>query len=226
MSAETITPCLELKGIRKQFTARRQTVTAIHDLSLTLMPGESLAVVGQSGSGKSTLLSIAGTLAQPSEGEVRIRGLRVNGLTERALSDLRGQHIGFVFQKFCLLPHLSLLDNTLLAVQELPGQPAWRERALALLDEVGIADLAERRPAEVSGGQLQRAAIARALLRDPALILADEPTGNLDPENSERVLELLLAQARGDRALVLVTHNEALAQRCQRAVRMVQGRLA
>jgi ABC-type lipoprotein export system ATPase subunit len=111
-------------------------------------------------------------------------------------------------------------------VQELPGQPAWRERALALLDEVGIADLAERRPAEVSGGQLQRAAIARALLRDPALILADEPTGNLDPENAERVLELLLAQARGDRALVLVTHNEALAQRCQRAVRMVQGRLA
>jgi putative ABC transport system ATP-binding protein len=199
---------------------------ALAGVSLEVREGEKLAIMGPSGSGKTTLLSILGCLDRPTRGEHLFDGRRVAALSDDELSRLRNRSIGFVFQAFHLIPQLTVAENV-----ETPllyeGAPPfeWRPRALAALERVGLAARADHRPTELSGGEAQRAAIARALVTEPRLLLADEPTGNLDSATGEEIARLLdELHARG-RTVVIVTHNEALARRAQRVVRLRDGRV-
>jgi putative ABC transport system ATP-binding protein len=201
-------------------------VAALADVSLRVQAGESVAVTGPSGSGKSTLLSILGCLDRPTRGRYLLDGTPVSGLRDGELSRLRNRRIGFVFQSFHLIPQLTVAENveTPLLYGPVPvGE--WRARALACLEKVSLAHRADHRPAELSGGEAQRAAIARALVCEPALLLADEPTGNLDSATGEEIARLLGALHREGRTLVVVTHNEALARRAERIVRLRDGRV-
>jgi putative ABC transport system ATP-binding protein len=201
-------------------------VVALAGVSLEVREGEKLAIMGPSGSGKTTLLSILGCLDRPTRGEHLFDGRRVEGLGDDELSRLRNRSIGFVFQSFHLIPQLTVAENVetpLLYEGALPAQ--WRPRALRALERVGLAARADHRPSELSGGEAQRAAIARALVTEPRLILADEPTGNLDTATGEEIAALLdELHARG-RTVVIVTHNEALARRAERVVRLRDGRV-
>jgi putative ABC transport system ATP-binding protein len=201
-------------------------VAALVDVTLRVGAGESVAVTGPSGSGKSTLLSILGCLDRPTSGRYTLDGVAVSGLGDAELSRLRNRRIGFVFQSFHLIPQLTVAENveTPLLYGPVPvGE--WRVRAAACLEKVGLAHRADHRPAELSGGEAQRAAIARALVCEPAVLLADEPTGNLDSATGEEIAALLGALHREGRTLVVVTHNEALARRAQRIVRLRDGRV-
>jgi putative ABC transport system ATP-binding protein len=199
-------------------------VIALRDVSLRVDGGESIAVTGPSGSGKSTLLSILGCLDRPTDGDYRLDGMPVATLDDHELSRVRNRKIGFVFQSFHLIPQLTVAENveTPLLYAGLPAD-TWRERALRVLDRVGLAHRATHRPAELSGGEAQRAAIARALVLEPPLVLADEPTGNLDSATGEEIATLLRDLNREGRTLILVTHNEALAARAGRQVRLRDG---
>ena len=201
-------------------------VAALLDVTLSVAPGESVAVMGPSGSGKSTLLSILGCLDRPSRGRYVLDGVAVSGMDDRQLSRVRNRRIGFVFQSFHLIPQLSVVENveTPLLYGPTPGGE-WRARAMRCLDKVGLGHRAEHRPAQLSGGEAQRAAIARALVCEPALLLADEPTGNLDSATGEEIAALLDELHREGRTLVVVTHNEGLARRAQRMVRLRDGRV-
>jgi putative ABC transport system ATP-binding protein len=201
-------------------------VVALAGVSLEVREGEKLAIMGPSGSGKTTLLSILGCLDRPTRGEHLFDGRRVAALSDDELSRLRNRSIGFVFQAFHLIPQLTVAENveTPLLYERAPPSE-WRPRALAALERVGLAARADHRPTELSGGEAQRAAIARALVTEPRLLLADEPTGNLDSATGEEIASLLdELHARG-RTVVLVTHNEALARRAQRVVRLRDGRV-
>jgi len=201
-------------------------VVALAGVSLDVRDGEKLAIMGPSGSGKTTLLSILGCLDRPTRGEHLFDGRHVEGLSDDELSRLRNRSIGFVFQSFHLIPQLTVAENveTPLLYEGAPP-PDWRPRALAALERVGLAARADHRPGELSGGEAQRAAIARALVTEPRLLLADEPTGNLDSATGEEIAGLLdELHARG-RTVVLVTHNEALARRAERVVRLRDGRV-
>jgi ABC-type lipoprotein export system ATPase subunit len=186
---------------------------------------ELVAVVGRSGSGKSTLLHLLGGLDRPDAGSIEIGGARLEALDERGLTELRRQAIGFVFQSFHLLPELSGLENVLLPARLARNGGGAPARARRLLDELGLAHVAGRLPASLSGGEQQRLAVARALVNDPALVIADEPTGNLDEESGAAVLGLLRAAADGGRAVVLVTHDPAAGSIADRALRLRDGRL-
>jgi putative ABC transport system ATP-binding protein len=219
-------PAVELRSVSKVYTRGTRAVTALSDVSLRVGSGESVAVMGPSGSGKSTLLSILGCLDRPTDGECALGGVAVAALSDEALSRLRNRSIGFVFQSFHLIPQLTVLENveTPLLYGDLPvGE--WRARARECLGRVGLLHRADHRPSELSGGEAQRAAIARALVCGPALILADEPTGNLDSATGEEIAALLAALHGEGRTLVVVTHNEALARRAQRMVRLRDGRV-
>jgi putative ABC transport system ATP-binding protein len=201
-------------------------VVALAGVSLEVREGEKLAIMGPSGSGKTTLLSILGCLDRPTRGEHLFDGRRVEGLSDDELSRLRNRAIGFVFQSFHLIPQLTVAENVetpLLYEGAPPGE--WRPRALGALERVGLAARADHRPSELSGGEAQRAAIARALVTEPRLLLADEPTGNLDSATGEEIAALLdELHARG-RTVVIVTHNETLARRAERVVRLRDGRV-
>jgi putative ABC transport system ATP-binding protein len=186
-----------------------------------------VAVTGPSGSGKSTLLGLLGCLDRPSQGQVRLSGRDVAALDDVALSRLRNREIGFVFQSFHLIPQLSVLENvtTPLLYGDHGPEAGWRRRALRCLERVGLAQRASHRPAELSGGEAQRAAIARALITEPSLLLADEPTGNLDSATGQEIADLLDELHAAGATLVLVTHNEALAARAGRQIRLRDGRL-
>jgi len=219
-------PVISLTGISKIYATGEVAVRALRKVSLTIERGEYVAVVGTSGSGKSTLMNVLGLLDAPTRGEYLLDGVDVAGLDSDTLSMLRNRKIGFVFQGFNLLPRTTALANV-----ELPLQYAGvkakerRERAMAALDAVGLANRVDHQPNELSGGQQQRVAIARALVTEPALILADEPTGNLDSSATQEVLQIFEAlQARG-RTIVLITHETDVAQRAQRQLRFVDGRL-
>ncbi len=205
------TPLLRVQGLSKAYAGRR----VLHAVNLNLAPGECVALMGESGVGKSTLLNCIAGLDAADAGEVWLAGAPVLALPEPQQARLRRQKLGFVFQAFHVLPQLNVADNVALPLMLL-GQPD-PARVQALLAAVGLAGFERRWPAQLSGGQLQRVAIARALVHRPPLILADEPTGNLDPETAARILDLLLAQVREEgAALLLVTHSHSAAQRADR----------
>ncbi|HET7755483.1 MAG TPA: ABC transporter ATP-binding protein [Anaeromyxobacteraceae bacterium] len=217
---------LEVEALTRIYEVGGEEVRALDGVSFAIKRGEWVAVVGQSGSGKSTLMNILGCLDTPSGGRYRIRGADVQGLSDDALADLRTREIGFVFQTFQLLPRATALANV-----ELPlvyrGMPRRerRERAEEALVAVGLASRMHHRPNELSGGQRQRVAVARALVGDPSLLLADEPTGNLDTATGEEIMRLFgELHARGH-TIVLVTHEPRLAARCPRAIRLSDGRV-
>lgn len=199
-------------------------VEALRGITLTIGRGEYAAIVGPSGSGKSTLLNILGCLDRPTSGTYWLDGHDVSRLDDDALSDIRGQRVGFVFQSFNLIPTQTVLENleTPLFYQGLRA-PERREVALQLIERVGLSDRADHRPHELSGGQQQRVAIARALANDPAIVLADEPTGNLDSKTGLMILELLDALNADGRTIIIVTHDLSVARRCGRIIELRDG---
>ena len=218
---------LEAKGVVREFTEGSTTLRVLDGLDLRLQRGECVAIVGASGSGKTTLLQILGGLDRPTLGSVCIEGRDVHALNEGERSALRNRTIGFVYQFHHLLPEFSALENVAmpLLVRRLPTAEA-KSRASALLEEVGLGGRLTHRPHQLSGGERQRAAVARALVTEPALVLADEPTGNLDGRNAEQVFELMLRLNRDRRTtLVIVTHDARLAARMDRVLTLTDGRL-
>jgi len=192
---------------------------------LDLAPGELVALVGPSGSGKSTLLHLLGGLDRPDEGTIEVAGRRLERLGERGLTELRRRHVGFVFQFFHLIPELTGEENVLLPARLRVNGGGAPGRARRLIEELGLREAAARRPAQLSGGEQQRLSIARALVNDPELLLADEPTGNLDADSGHQVLEMLRAVASGGRAVLLVTHDLEAARLADRVLRLEAGRL-
>jgi len=219
-------PTLELTDVRKTYRTGSIEVEALRGITLSVFAGDYMAIMGPSGSGKSTLMHILGCLDVPTSGEYLLAGEQVATMNEADLAEIRNRRIGFVFQQFNLLPSLTAWRNV-----ELPltyaGMPAHtrRERAMEALDRVGLSDRVEHRPGELSGGQQQRVALARALVTDPAVILADEPTGNLDSASSAEVLALLADLHQAGRTVVLITHEADIADRAQRVVHILDGEL-
>ncbi len=215
---------ISLRGVTKTVTSGVRPRTLLHPLDLDVPAGQCLAITGPSGSGKSTLLGLIAGLDAPSAGEIRIGDVDITQLDEDALARLRGATIGFVFQFFHLVPSLSAIENIQVPM-EIAGRRDARERAQALLDEVGLHDRGHHYPSQLSGGEQQRVAIARALANDPPLILADEPTGNLDSTNGRHILDLLLEVRRTRRVtLVLVTHDPSVAAVADRRLMLRDGR--
>ena len=227
-STVTGPPAVEARGIVKVFGEGAAQVRALDGVDLVVAPGEMVAIMGPSGSGKSTLLHIVGALEAPTGGTVAVAGQRYDGADDNTLTRLRGAHIGFVFQFFNLLGSLSAAENVLLpALIARRADGGIRRRAAELLDLVGLADRASHTPAELSGGQQQRVSIARALLLEPELLLADEPTGNLDTKSGREVLQLLRRLSGTDgRTVVMVTHDPAAAAVADRVVFLRDGRIA
>ena len=213
------------RGLTKTFGEGHAQVRVLDGAELEVARGELVAVVGRSGSGKSTLLHLLGGLDRPDAGEIVLDGVRINGLDERGLTGVRRRKIGFVFQAFHLLPELSGAENVLLPARLARDGVEAAPRAQELLERLGLAPIARRLPTELSGGEQQRLAIARALVNDPALVLADEPTGNLDVESARTVLDLLRRIADDGRAVLLVTHDEAATALADRVLRLVAGRI-
>jgi putative ABC transport system ATP-binding protein len=213
-----------LDGVSKVYGQGARTVTALHDVSLRIESGEFVAIVGPSGSGKSTLLQLIGCLDVPTSGQCTFDGTPVASLDDRGLSRLRNQRVGFVFQSFNLVPRTTAVENVELPMCYGPDRPS-RARALELLDRVGLAHRADHFPTELSGGEQQRVAIARALVLEPSLLIADEPTGNLDSVTGDQILDLLLELHGGGLTIALVTHDAAVAARAERTVTLADGRL-
>jgi lipoprotein-releasing system ATP-binding protein len=218
---------LEVDHVSKDYPTRSGPLSVLRDISLTLERGEALAVMGPSGSGKSTLLHILGTLDRPTSGAVKLEGTDPFGLAEKDLADFRNRHIGFVFQDHHLLPQCSVLENVLIPTLVGTGNRGEAETwARHLLERVGLAQRLDHRPAELSGGERQRVAVARALVHHPVLLLADEPTGNLDRRSAQAVGQLLLDLHRQEQTtLVIVTHSAELARSFPRQMEMVDGGL-
>lgn len=217
---------LVVRSLSKSFSSPADELRVLDDISLTLEAGQSAAIMGPSGSGKSTLLNILGTLEPPTAGRVTLDGRDPFALAPAELARFRNARIGFVFQEHHLLPQCSVLENVLLPTLAFGDNPEGVERARALIARVGLSDRAQHRPAELSGGERQRVALARALINRPALVLADEPTGNLDRGSAERIADLLAELAGpGGVALLVVTHAEPLARRFQRQLELVDGKL-
>ena len=220
---------LVVSHITRTYPTPQGPLPILHDLSFTLARGKAAAIMGPSGSGKSTLLYILGALDPPSSGTVTLNGENPYALDEARLAAFRNRHVGFVFQDHALLPQCSVIENVLAPTLVAKGRSSqeYLERAKALLEAVGLGHRADHRPAELSGGEKQRAAMARALVREPTLLLCDEPTGNLDQRNADAVAELLLALHRTQRmVLVVVTHNVELARRFETRLTLTDGRLA
>ncbi len=220
---------IELRNIVKAFPVGDDEITILHDISLDIQRGEFVSIVGPSGNGKSTLLNMVTGIDHPSDGEVIVMGNNVHAMSENQLAKWRGQEVGIIFQFFQMLPSLSLLQNVVLPMEfaKKYARSERRERALHLLDMVDLADQANKLPSMVSGGQQQRAAIARALATDPPLLIADEPTGNLDAKTAGQVFDLFmrLIEEQG-KTMLMVTHDKELAARIPRKVEIVNGRIA
>ncbi|HXL97128.1 MAG TPA: ABC transporter ATP-binding protein [Steroidobacteraceae bacterium] len=216
---------LEAKNVSKTVASPDGSLTILADVSLNVRTGETLAIVGASGAGKSTLLALLAGLDSPSTGRVLIAGIDLTELDEDGRAAIRGKHVGFVFQSFHLIPSLTAIENVMLPL-ELGARDDAREAANEMLSRVGLAARARHYPRQLSGGEQQRVALARASVGHPAVLFADEPTGNLDTATGERIAQLLFELNRGsDTTLVLVTHEAALAVRCGRVLTMEAGAL-
>ena len=215
---------IHMAGIKKVYDTGKVKVEALKGVDLEIHKGELVAIVGPSGSGKSTLMNLLGCLDTPSEGEYVLGGENVAGVTRDQLAEIRNRRVGFVFQNFNLLPHITSLENV-----EMPmlfgGMPVRerRDRATELLNRVGLAERVDHKPTELSGGQMQRVAIARALAMDPDIILADEPTGNLDTSSGGDIMSIFTELWKQGRTLVIITHDPALASRASRVVEIRDG---
>jgi putative ABC transport system ATP-binding protein len=219
------TPTIQTRGLTRRFKSGTKTITVLDDVSLSIAPGEFVAIMGPSGSGKSTLLALLAGLDRPSDGGVSIDGEAIESMGEDRLALLRRRKIGFVFQSFHLLANFTALENVMLPL-ELLGQASPRDRARELLSRVGLGDRGHHYPSQLSGGEQQRVALARAFAPDPAVLLADEPTGNLDGENGRIVLDMMFQLQRDHgTTLVLVTHDAGLANLSDRVVRLRDGRV-
>ena len=219
-------PLIQIRDLARHYLVGGETVRALDGVSFTILRGEWVAIVGQSGSGKSTLMNLLGCLDTPTTGSYRLAGADVQGLADDALADLRNKEIGFIFQTFQLLPRASAVANVELPLvyRGLPRRER-RARAESALAAVGLANRMHHRPNELSGGQRQRVAIARALVGEPSLLLADEPTGNLDSTTGEEIIRLFDDLNRRGHTILLVTHEPRLAARCPRAIRLSDGRV-
>ncbi|MDD5482113.1 MAG: ABC transporter ATP-binding protein [Kiritimatiellae bacterium] len=237
IDAQTTTPILEVKNLNRSYQMGATALTVLGNVSLQVFAGETVAIIGASGAGKSTLLHIIGGLDQPTGGAVRLHGRDIYAMSGRQRTVLRARSIGFVFQFYHLLPELDVLENVMLPAMNsslglfgFAGRPASLDKpgsmALKLLRSVGLAERSGHLPAELSGGEQQRVAVARALVNEPELVLADEPTGNLDSVTGAQVLNVLFGLV-GDkrRTLLLVTHNAEVAARCSRVLKLKDGRL-
>jgi putative ABC transport system ATP-binding protein len=218
-------PVIDLRDVAKAYETPAGSFTALDRINLSVLPGEYLAIVGKSGSGKSTLINMIAGIDRPTSGEVRIAGTRLNDLSESKLAAWRGRNVGIVFQFFQLLPTLTIAENVVLPMDFCATYPVRerRPRALDILYRVGIADQADKLPATLSGGQQQRAAIARALANGPALLLADEPTGNLDSVTTAEILDLLERLNNEGRTIIMVTHEPDVAARTKRSIVLKDG---
>lgn len=219
-------PLIELKNASKTFRLDTIEVWAVDDVTLLVEPGEFVAIMGPSGSGKSTLMNIIGLLDRPSSGEYRLDGRVVStAMGDRQQARLRSDTIGFVFQTFNLLPNLNVLNNVMLPSTYSRKQYGREHRARELLKRVGLSHRLRHRPSQLSGGERQRVAIARALINEPSVVLADEPTGNLDSRSGDEVIHVLQEFNRQGTTLLLVTHNERLSQRANRTIHLLDGRI-
>ncbi len=225
MPDQPVTNVLEALELTKEVSSPEGTLTILNDVSFTIREGDSVAVVGPSGAGKSTLLALLAGLDLPTRGHVVLNGANLSELDEDGRARVRAESVGFVFQSFHLVPSLNALENVMLPL-ELAGQPDARNAARGIIDKVGLADRWSHYPAQLSGGEKQRVAIARAFATEPAVLFADEPTGNLDSRTGETIMELMFELNRSSSTtLVLVTHDNNLAERCDRILALDTGRL-
>lgn len=221
-------PLISLRAVSKFYETPAGAFAALQDIDLDVFAGDFIAVVGRSGSGKSTLVNVMTGIDTPTSGAIRADGKQIESLDQEALAIWRGLNVGVVFQFFQLLPTLTVAENVMLPMDFCNSAPAAarRKRALALLQKLGIASQADKLPADLSGGQQQRAAIARSLANDPQIIVADEPTGNLDSHTAEEVMQLFAGVAREGKAVVMVTHERDRTRHFTRVVELVDGRMA
>jgi putative ABC transport system ATP-binding protein len=220
-------PLITLNDVTKSYPVASGTFQALKNVSLNIGKGQLVAITGKSGSGKSTLLNIITGIDKPTEGKVTINGVRIDKLSENELASWRGKNVGVVFQFFQLLPTLTVLENIMLPMDFCNSYPKKerRERALALLEMVSIREQADKFPSALSGGQQQRTAIARALANDPPIIIADEPTGNLDSQTASSVFELLTKLARSGKTVIVVTHEKDFANYFENTIPIADGEI-
>jgi len=220
-------PVVQVKDVVKTFPVGGGEITVLKGLSFDVKPGEFVSIVGPSGNGKSTLLNMITGIDRPTHGEVIVTGREVHKMSENQLAAWRGQHVGIIFQFFQMLPALTLLQNVMLPMDfaKKYSTRERKERALHLLETVDLADQANKLPGNVSGGQQQRAAIARALANDPELLVADEPTGNLDTRTANDVFDMFVQLVKEGKTLVMVTHDKELSRRVPRVVEIIDGRI-
>ena len=219
-------PVLKAENVTKKVSSPEGTLTILAEVDLQIAAGETVAIVGASGAGKSTLLALLAGLDEPSDGRVWLNGAELTALDEDGRAAVRARHVGFVFQSFHLVPSLTAIENVMLPL-ELAGLPNARSAAAEVLAQVNLSPRREHYPRQLSGGEQQRVAIARAFVTRPALLFADEPTGNLDSVTGERIIDLLFdLNKAAQTTLVVVTHDQAIAQRCSRIIKIEAGRLA
>ena len=224
LSPQAAKPVIDVRGLTKDYYLGEIVVPALRGIDLQIFPGEMVAIMGPSGSGKSTLMNMIGCLDSPTSGEYYLDSLLVSDLHDDDLAIVRNQKIGFVFQKYNLLPRIDAIENVALPLRYSENTSSMRQRAEAALQSVGLGDRMRHKPNELSGGQQQRVAIARALVNAPAILLADEPTGNLDSQSGKEIMELLMnLNQQQNTTIVLVTHDPTVATHAQRIVQLFDG---
>jgi putative ABC transport system ATP-binding protein len=227
MNGKTDNPILSLQNVSKEFQLKERKFTALRNINLNVEKGEYLAITGKSGSGKSTLLNMITGIDHPTTGSIQINGVAIGQLNESKLAKWRGENIGIVFQFFQLIPTLTIKENLLLAMEfvDVIAKPDRLKRVNDLLSQMGISEQADKMPAGLSGGEQQRAAIARALANDPEIIIADEPTGNLDSKTAESINSIFKSLAGSGKTVIVVTHEKDSSSRYQRIVNLLDGQI-